>query len=80
MVVDNIHDYTKTSFMNCLDHFFHFPNSNFTMSGICRIGSLRHIIIDWIVPPIEFSIFPCFIYRTIVIHRHDLNVCHPEFF
>ena len=80
MIVNHIHDHTKTSFVNCLDHLFHFPDSDFTMSGICRIGALRHIVIDRVVPPVELRIFPCFIYRTIIIHWHDLNMCHPEFF
>ena len=65
--------------MESLNHLLHLPDSDFSMSGICGIGSLGHIVIHRIIPPVELLRIPVFIHRAIIIGRHQLYICHSQF-
>ena len=80
VVINHIHNDPKSLSVQSLDRFFQLPDPNFPMKWICGIRTFRHIIIQWIISPVESIRSARLIYRSIVIHRHQLYIIDPEIF
>ena len=79
MIVNHIHNHTKTISVKGLDHFLKFPDTHFPVLRVCGIGPLRHIVIHRIIAPVKIC-FTFFIYRAVIICRHDLHMGNPKLF
>ena len=55
MIIYNIQDHSKTAGVQRLYHFLHFPDTDFSMPGVCSIGTFRDIIVYRIIPPVKLS-------------------------
>ncbi len=75
MVVNYVHDNVDTIIMKGLNHLFHFFYSDISVIRICRIRTLRNIVIDRIIAPVILSgIQFCFIYGTVIINRKQMKM------
>ena len=65
MIVYHIHNHTDAGFMQCLNHFLHFPDTYLSVERIGCIGSLRHIVLHRVVAPVE---------RFRIVFRHTSEI------
>ena len=65
MIVYHIHNHADAGFMQCLNHFLHFPDTYLSVERIGCIGSLRHIVLHRVVAPVE---------RFRIVFRHTSEI------
>ena len=81
VVIDNIHNYTDSGIMKCLNHLLTFLDSHFTLFRICWIRTLGAVVVDGIVAPVVLvHNVLALVNRTEIIERHNLHILNAELF
>ena len=81
VIVHHIHDHSDALPVKSRNHFFHFPDTHFSMERVRRKRSLRYIVIQRIVSPVILPLLLCCLINTCkIIHRHDLHMRNTERF
>ena len=80
MIIHHIHDHAEAVGMKRLYHFLHLADAHLSAGRIRGIGSFRNIVIHRVIAPVKLRVFPCFIYRAVIIGRHDLHMGDTQIF
>ena len=81
MIIYHIHNDIDVTVMQRLYHLLHLFHPNFTVIRICRVGTLWHIVIHRIIPPVILRrIQLCLINGTVIIGRQQVNMRNSQIF
>ena len=80
VVIYNIHYHTNTSLVASHHHLLELVDSDGRVVRVGAITSIRHIVVQGVVAPVVLMLFErCLIDRSIVITRHNMNMCDAQF-
>ena len=78
VIVNHIHNHTKSVPVQILYHFLAFPDTHFPVIRVRGIKPFRNPVIHRIISPVELFLRSGLIHRPEIIDGHQLNMRHPK--
>ena len=80
VIINHIHYHTYACLVTSHHHLLEFVDSDGRVVWIGAITSIWHIVVQGVVAPVVLMLFECgLIDRSIVITRHNMNMCDAQF-
>ena len=80
MIVDHVHDHTDTCLVQGHHHLLEFPDTDFGLVRIGRIGAVGHVIVFRVISPVVLRLVEAgLVHRRIVVRRKQMHVSHSQF-
>ncbi len=78
VVVHHIHHHPQARPVQRLDHLLALPDPHRSVTGVRGIGALGHIVVHWVVAPVELPSIPRLVHRPVVEEGEQVHMGHAQ--